>query len=150
MTSKKQRSDKDRRKNSTPLFSRYTLSGRRMKARREKEEEENYYVDRYEYKYLILIVAIVTLSISDAYFTLNLLQGGGIELNPFMAILISVNSNLFLVIKIFLTAGCVLFFLSHKNFRVFGRLRIVNMMYTVFILYVVLIVYEVYLILTYL
>ena len=150
MTSKKQRSDKNRRKNSTPLFGRYTLSGRRMKARREKEEEKNYYVDRYEYKYLILIVAIVTLSISDAYFTLNLLEGGGIELNPFMAILISANSNLFLVIKISLTAGCVLFFLSHKNFRVFGRLRIVNMMYTVFILYVVLIVYEVYLILTYL
>jgi len=149
MTNKKQRFDKDRRKNPTPLFSRYILKGRRMKARRE-EEAENYYVDRYEYKYLFLIIAIVTLSISDAYITLNLLQSGGIELNPFMEFLISKNSSLFLFIKIFLTAGCVLFFLIHKNFRVFGRLRIVNMMYTVFILYVVLIVYEVFLIVTYL
>ncbi len=149
MMNKKLRSDKDRRKNPTPLFSRYILKGRRMKARRE-EEAENYYVDRYEYKYLFLIIAIVTLSISDAYITLNLLKGGGIELNPFMEFLISTNSRLFLAIKIILTAGCVLFFLIHKNFRVFGRLRIVNMMYTVFILYVVLIVYEVYLIVTYL
>ncbi len=149
MTNKKQRSDKDRRKNPTPFISRYILKGRRMKARRE-EEAENYYVDRYEYKYLFLIIAIVTLSISDAYITLNLLKGGGMELNPFMEFLIYTNSSLFLVIKIFLTASCVLFFLIHKNFRVFGRLRIVNMMYSAFILYVVLIVYEVYLIVTYL
>lgn len=149
MKDQSQRTKKDRRQKPTPFLSRYTFRGRRMKARR-TDDSQNYYVDRYAYKYLFLILGIVTLSILDAYFTLNILRGGGIELNPFMDFLISRNSKLFLVVKLFLTVTCVVFFLIHKNFRIFGWLRMATFLYAVFSLYLILIIYEIYLIVTYL
>ncbi len=149
MKNSQQRTEKDRRKTPTPFFGRNTLRGRRMQARR-GDENSNYYVDRYEYKYLFLILGLVLLSILDAYFTLNILQGGGIELNPLMEFLISRNSKLFLGVKVFLTAFCILFFLIHKNFYIFGRLRMSAILNTVFLLYITLIIYEIYLIITYL
>ena len=138
------RSDIERRKRPTPLFSRYAFHGRRMHSRRE-DNSHDYYVDRYGYKYLFLILGIVCLSILDAYLTLNLLRGGGIELNPFMSLLINQNAMLFLTVKIIITSICILFLLMHKNFRFYGTIRMNRIIYVVFSLYVVLIVYEIYL-----
>ncbi|MEE9168921.1 MAG: DUF5658 family protein [bacterium] len=117
---------------------------------RRKENDQNYYVDRYGFKYLFWILGIIILSIFDAYLTLNLLQKGGTELNPFMSMLINKNSMLFMAVKIAITSICILFLLIHKNFRFFGKIRVNYFIYSVFSLYVVLIVYEVYLYVTHL
>jgi hypothetical protein len=138
-----------RRQRPTPLFSRFAFRGRRMHSRR-KENDQNYYVDRYGFKYLFWILGIIILSIFDAYLTLNLLQRGGTELNPFMSMLIDKNSMLFMAVKIAITSICILFLLIHKNFRFFGKIRLNHFIYSVFSLYVVLIVYEVYLYVTHL
>ena len=138
------RTGAERRKKPTPLFNRFAFRGRRMHSRRE-EDAQDYYVDRYAYKYMFWILGIVVFSILDAFLTLNLLQGGGIELNPFMSVLIDKNATLFMVVKISITALCILFLLTHKNFRFYGRIRMDYFIYTVFSLYVILIFYEVYL-----
>ncbi len=137
----------DRRKRPTPPISKYTLRGRRMRARR-GEENENYYVDRYESRYLFVILGVILMSLADAYLTLHLLQHGGIELNPIMLFFIRKDPTLFLVIKLSITSVGILFLLIHKNFHLFGNLKVCRIIYLVFFIYFVLILYEIYLFLT--
>jgi hypothetical protein len=144
MTQEERRS-KDRRRAPTPLpVGRNALNGRRMSARR-GDEDKNYYVDRYHVKYLLITIGVVFFCLLDAFLTLGLVQKGGIEFNPIMDFLIKKNTVLFLVVKTCLTALCIIFFLVHKNFRVFGRLKINFLIYTTLSFYVLLIFYELYL-----
>ena len=113
-----------------------------MRARR-AEEDRNYYVDRYETHYLLVILGVLLLSIFDAYLTLNLLRYGGIELNPIMNFLIQRDPVLFLAIKFGITGGGIVFLLIHKNFHILGHLRVARIIYAFFLGYLLLIVYEV-------
>ncbi len=133
----------DRRISPTKPFSKYTLWGRRKKARRQ-HEDHNYYVDRYELPYLFIIAAILLLCILDAYLTLTFMRYGGKELNPFMLALMDRNIGLAMVIKYLITVGCLVFFLLHKNFKILGRLKINSMIYGVLCLYVALVGVEIY------
>lgn len=132
----------DRRYCATKPLSFYTLRGRRRKSRR-VEECHNYYVDRYSLRYLVLIVAILTLCFLDAYFTVLLLQLGGIELNPFMLYFIRKDVVLSMVVKYVMTASALIFILIHKNFRVFGGLKVRNLLYVILVLYSGLVLFEV-------
>lgn len=132
----------DRRIHSTKSVSFYTLRGRRKKARR-VEEAENYYVDRYELRYLFLIVSILVLCFMDAFLTIILIQLGAEELNPFMLIFIEKDVVLSMVIKYVITALSLICILMHKNFRIFRNLRVHSLIYFVLTLYVVLVIFEI-------
>ncbi len=131
----------DRRLSSTKSISLYTMRGRRKKARRE-EETENYYVDRYELRYLFLIISILILCFLDAFLTVILLQLGAVELNPFMLIFIEKDVVLSMVVKYVITAISLTCILIHKNFRIFRNLRVRSLIYFVLTLYVVLVLFE--------
>jgi hypothetical protein len=124
-------------------LSRYIFKGRRRKARR-REEDQNYYVDRYELRYLFLITVILILCFLDAYFTLTLMRFGGFELNPFMLLLMNKDIVLALIAKYLITVFCLIFFLVHKNFRVFKRIRIHSLIYGVLWVYLALVSVEFY------
>ena len=96
---------------STRPLSRHSLLGRRKTARRQ-EEDSNYYVDRYEPRYLILISLILILCILDAYFTLRIIDLGGKELNRFMLVFLNTNAVAALVFKYLVTAVCIGFILE--------------------------------------
>jgi len=146
--SHKNRNPEDRRIKATSPLSRYSLVGRRKKSRR-FEEDKNFYVDRYETKYLVLIISILLLCLLDALLTLVLLNHGGIELNPVMAVLIEKDATLFLTVKLTVTAVNLIVLLVHKNFLIFGWLKLRYIMFSLFILYFILILYEVYLYMAY-
>ena len=133
----------DRRTRPTPPLSRYIFKGRRRQARRECEEG-NYYVDRYELRYLFVISAILVLCFADAYMTLTLMRFGGYELNPFMLALMNKDIVLALVAKYLITVLCLIFFLVHKNFRFMGRFRINTLIYGVLCVYSALVSLEFY------
>ena len=134
----------DRRKNPTRPLSKYSFIGKRKENRRSKDGM-NYYVDRYESKYLVLVIFILILCVLDALLTLKLLQYGGEELNPFMAVLIEKDALLFLISKISITAINLIILLVHKNFHVFGSFKLRYVIYSIFFLYFLLILYEIYL-----
>ena len=134
---------KDRRQKSTPPLSRYTLTGRRKKARR-SDELMNYYVDKYEKNLLVITISIGIFCILDAFFTLNILQYGGSEANLFMLFFMKKNLILTLLIRFLFTACCIFFLLIHKNFRLFGVVKTHLFIYLVFSIYFVLILYESY------
>lgn len=133
---------KDRRSKRTPPISRHSVFGLR-KANRRFSEQESYYVDRYEFRYLILIVSILILCIFDIYMTIKILQLGGKELNPVMLILMQKQPALSLVLKYLITAGSLIFLLIHKNFKVFGKVKAHSLIYGVFSLYFLLMLYEI-------
>lgn len=135
------RTNQDRRLASTKPFSLYTLRGRRKKARR-AEETENYYVDRYEIRYLFLIIIILVLCFFDAFLTMILLQLGAVELNPFMLIFIEKDVVLSMIVKYTITATSLIFVLIHKNFRIFRNIRVHSLIYSVLSLYVALVFFE--------
>ncbi len=137
----------DRRLKPTSPISRYSVFGRR-KGNRRISDQESYYVDRYESRYLILIVSILILCILDVYMTIKILQHGGQELNPLMSFMIQKRPGLSLVLKYLITAGSLIFLLIHKNFKVFGGIKAHSLIYGAFSLYFLLMLYEIYFFLT--
>jgi hypothetical protein len=133
----------DRRSRPTPPLSRYIIKGRRRQVRRECDGH-GYYVDRYEFRYLIIIAAILVLCFADAYLTLTLMRFGGHELNPVMLALMNKDIVLALVSKYVITVLCMIFFLVHKNFKFMGRFRINTLIYAVLIVYTALVSLEFY------
>lgn len=133
----------DRRSTPTKPLSRYSLWERRKKARRAREDK-NYYVDRYESRYFIMIIFILIFCVLDAYFTLKIIQFGGNELNPLMLIFFNKAPVFSMVIKYLITAGSIIFILIHKNFIVFGKVKVYYFIYVVFSIYFILVMYEIY------
>ena len=135
------RNTADHRSAPTRPLSRYSLRGRRKKARR-KTEDKNYYVDVYEPLYFILITLILALCALDAYFTLKIIDFGGKELNRLMLVFIYKKPISALVFKYLVTAASIVVILIHKNFLVFGRLRVFYLIYAIFFVYLTLVAYE--------
>jgi hypothetical protein len=108
------------------------------------EEDRNYYVDKYELRFLFIITAILVLCFADAYMTLTLMRYGSSELNPLMLALMNQDIVLALVVKYLITVFCLIFFLMHKNFKLFGFIRIKALIYAVLWVYAALVGMEFY------
>jgi hypothetical protein len=76
------RTFQDRRKKPTPILSRYALSGRRCSFRRTEDRRTGGYVDRYGHELFCFLLLIAGLNILDAFFTVIILESGGLEVNP--------------------------------------------------------------------
>jgi hypothetical protein len=131
----------DQRRMPTRALSRHSLRGRRKGCRRQGENS-NYYVDRYEPRYFVLISLILGLCVLDAFFTLKIIDFGGRELNRFMLAFMYENPVSALIFKYLVTAVSIIFILVHKNFQVFGKLKVFSLIYVFFIVYLSLVAYE--------
>ncbi len=67
-----------------------------------------------------VILAMVILSVLDAFLTLELIHRGATEVNPVMAYYLSLGPLVFFSVKYFLTAASILLVLIYKNVRLFG------------------------------
>ncbi len=76
------RTFEDRRRKPTPIFSRYTLFGRRSSFRRTEDQRKGGYVDRYSLELLCFLLLITGLNVLDAFFTIAIMGNGGQEVNP--------------------------------------------------------------------
>jgi hypothetical protein len=137
------RKESDRRKSSTRPFSKYMFKGKRRHARRE-EEDQNYYVDSYDAKYLALVLSILILCVFDAYFTLKIIHLGGKELNPLMIKFLDRAPEMSLFLKYVITVISLVILLMHKNFILFGKVKAYFFLYVIFFLYFLLVLYEVF------
>jgi len=126
----------DRRKRATPRFSKYTFFGGKRKRPRRDDERADSFVDLYPNLLLFLLAWIAMMNLLDSFFTLVHLQAGGIELNPFAAILLETGRVGFVIWKSVLIGAAILVLCLHKNF-VLARLGIViaAVSYTALIVY---------------
>ena len=142
-TAAERRGQKDRRSCPTKCLSRYTLKGRRRAARRDSEAA-NYYVDRYERRYVLMIGVIFVLCVLDCGMSVRIHQWGGAEINRLAAGLILSRPVLLLIIKLGLTSGGLVFLLLHKNFKLLRWVRAGDVIAFVLAVYLALCSYEVY------
>jgi hypothetical protein len=117
-------------------------NGKRQKARRQKEIDHGFYTDRYEKWVGINVIAITLMSVLDAILTLNILDKGGIELNPFMSALLAINTQAFFIGKLTITVSCLFFSLIHTNFRVLRIMPVKTILVCISIFYGFLLGYE--------
>jgi uncharacterized protein DUF5658 len=92
----------DRRRQPTPMISRYQLWGRRRGGRREGEQSR-IYVDRPGRWVITACAFVIALSIADAHVTLRILGEGGTEINPVMRTMLALGERPFLIVKLALT-----------------------------------------------
>jgi hypothetical protein len=107
----------DRRKQPTQRWSRFALWGGRRRGPRRVEELEGSFVDQYSGRLYSLMIWIGLMNIGDSFFTLLHLQAGGIELNPFAAMLLGTGRTGFVVTKSLLISIPLLVLCLHKNFH---------------------------------
>lgn len=139
------RTNMDRRGAFSPFNLKHLGVGARRKNPRRGLEEGNNYVDFYEPHFFFLTLSIIFMSCFDALMTINLIESGkAIELNPFMAVLIRKDILSFFGVKYALTALSLFFLVIHKNFTLFGSLKVSHLIYASFGGYLTLIVYEIF------
>ncbi len=99
-------------------------------------------VDWHHPQWLGVAMLILILSCADAFLTLNLMDRGAYEINPFMAPLVGGSPLLFTVVKIGLTGGGVVLLTVLARVRLFSAIPISFVLYGVLGAYAVLVIYE--------
>lgn len=114
--------------------------GRRVARRR--SDRGAVYVDQYGWRLVVCVLAIVLFSATDAFLTINILSGGGAELNYFMAILIEEGMQKFVFTKLALTSLAVIMLTIHHEVRLCAGIRCRHLLYIFLSGYACLISYE--------
>ena len=137
------RTSNDRRSRATNPLSFASLFGARSHFRRNEDRERFYLVDKYSWRAVAAVIAIILLSVLDAIFTVELIQiGAACEANPVMDFFLRLGLAPYLLVKYALTVGSILVCLILKDYRMGGRVRVKWVIKSVLLFYVVLIVYE--------
>lgn len=130
----------DRRRLSWSTFVRGALSPRRRGNRRGHESQS--LVDWHEPHLLILSIAILLLSVTDAFLTLTLMTYGAEEANPMLAYLLREFPRAFAGAKMAMTGVGVVILVALARARVFRVIRVSMIMHWCLLGYLGLIVYE--------
>lgn len=136
------RSGYDRRSKPTPIVSAFSFrNGKRRHVRRASDRSIHVFVDRYSPWIFASCLALLVLSLTDAYCTLVLVDSKRcVEANPIMAFYLNLGDRTFITMKVFFTAvGICVFFLC-KNYTTASIALLSSI-----VLYVLIIMYELYL-----
>jgi hypothetical protein len=134
------RQQPDRRRHFWRSLAHGACFGRRRGARRQ-DTPRMQYVDLYGLPLFISSLGIFVLCCLDAYLTLELLRSGAKELNPFIDMLLREDMQLFLGVKLTLTAVALAFLVLHKNFLLLN-LTVGSVIHICFAAYLCLVGYE--------
>ncbi len=136
-----ERAETDRRKLSWRTMLYGFLRSRRRNTRRESEAEP-LYTDWHHPWLFFLATGTMILSCMDAFFTLQLLDRGAMEINPLMALAIDQSTTIFASTKIAMTGAGILVLVFLSRARFMGRFRTGIMLTVFFSLYACLVCYE--------
>ncbi len=132
----------DRRRLTLRTFFQSGFTPRRRGGRRVEDHES--LVDWHEPELLFLALAIVLLSVTDAFFTLTLLTNGANEANPIIDYVLVNHPGYFAAIKMILTGGGVLILVAMARARVFKVVRVKHILQCFLATYVALVCYEIW------
>ncbi len=96
-----------------------------------------------------MIILIILLSITDAAFTLHLIERGALEVNPIMAYYLGYGPLVFFAVKYFLTCAPILVMLVKENGCLFRTgIRIKSLYPFLLLSYALVVQWEIYLLLS--
>jgi Domain of unknown function (DUF5658) len=130
----------DRRQTTLRTFVQGGLTPRRRGGRRSHERDA--LIDWHEPHLLFLALAILLLSVADAFLTLTLITEGANEANPILAFVLDGHPKFFATLKIGLTGTGILVLVALARARVFRIVRVGTVMHWLLLAYVALIGYE--------
>jgi len=107
--------------------------------------DQDLLVDFHEPRLLVPAIALLLLSIADAFLTVTLMTDGAEEANPLLAFVLSEHPRLFAAIKMALTGVGALLLVALARARVFKLVRVSLFLYALVAAYVVLVAYEAWL-----
>ena len=136
---RRQRHDRRRHSWRTVTYCGFEGRGRRRCARR---NDSDYYLDWYAPGLVFTGIAVMLMSYLDALFSLMLIDRGADEANLFMARLMEASDELFIAIKLAVTALAIIFLLMHAHFRILRSITGKHLLQAAVILYGILIGYE--------
>jgi len=119
------------------------FSPRRRDGRRADDHELP--VDFHDPRLLVPVVALLLLSITDAFLTVRLISGGAYEANPLLAFVLDEHPRLFASLKMGLTGAGVTLLVVLARARVFKVVRASAFLYCLAAAYLGLIAYEAWL-----
>ena len=117
------------------------VRSRRHNTRRDSEDEP-LYTDWHHPWLFFLATGTMLLSCMDAFFTLQLIDRGAIELNPVMALMIGKGTLAFAATKMLLTGVGILVLVFLSRSRVFNLMRTGLILTVFFSAYACLVCYE--------
>ena len=117
------------------------IRSRRRRTRR-GDEGEPLYTDWHHPWLFFLATGTMLLSCMDAFFTLQLLDRGAVEVNPIMAIVISKSTLTFAVTKLLLTGLGILMLVFLSRWKIFNLMRTGIVLTIFFSFYACLVCYE--------
>jgi len=136
-------SDSDRRALTLRTLIASGFTPRRRSGRRAGDQD--LLVDFHEPRLLVPAIALLLLSIADAFLTVTLMTDGAEEANPLLAFVLSEHPRLFAAIKMALTGVGALLLVALARARVFKLVRVSLFLYALVAAYVALVAYEAWL-----
>jgi hypothetical protein len=100
----------------------------RRRSGRRAGDAQQVFLDWHEPRVLYMALAILLMSCTDALLTLNILEGGGRELNGIMDWLIQRSTDWFIQTKIALTGLSVVLLALAVNRHFLGRLPVIHLL----------------------
>src|SRR5882724_8260099 len=119
-----------------------SFSPRRRTPPRRLDDARFHSLDWHSSHLLAVAISILLLSVSDAFLTVTLLQGGANEVNPVMAALIYRSVAMFAALKMGMTGLGVLLMVFLARYRFMRLMRVEWALYGVLFAYVSLVCYE--------
>jgi len=114
----------------------------RRRAHRRQHEAEPVFSDWHHPWLFFLATGTMLLSSMDAFFTLQLLEKGAVEVNPIMAMVMGHSTAVFAITKMLLTGLGILALVFMARSRVFNRVRTGIFLTVFFSFYCCLVCYE--------
>lgn len=119
-----------------------SFNPRRRNAPRRLDEMRYHTIDWHAAHLFAIAIAILLLSICDAFMTLALLAAGAEEINPVMAMIVGGDAGVFAAVKMALTGVSVVMLAFLARYRFMRSFRVEFALYAVLIGYLALIGYE--------
>ncbi len=135
------RNRNDRRKRTFRSLVHGSLVPRRRGPRRDHEHSLTA-VDWHHPQWLAVAMLTLLLCTADAFLTLTLLEQGADEANPLMQPFVGGSPLLFAMVKMGLTSGGIVLLILLARVRLFGRIPVSFILYTVLFGYAALVGYE--------
>ncbi len=133
----------DRRQRHQP-FHIHRVLGRRRQPRRQTPYDcrQVSCKDTYPATYFAISFAILSLCFADAFNTIQIIQHGGKELNPFMDVLLGLNLQTFVAAKFALTGLGLCVLVGYRDSTFIKWLKSQHILFGVFAFYFALIIYQ--------
>ena len=115
---------------------------RRRKPPRRLDDSRFHSLDWHAAHLLAVAIAILLLSVADAFLTLTLLAGGANEVNPVMALVVYQSAAVFASVKMTMTGLGVMLMVMLAHYRFMRVVRVDVVLYGVLVAYMGLLGYE--------